>query len=338
MDLSEFGISFHEFSALGDGGEKDVSSVSSGSTSPPSSASTGMSPIHGSQEFMDQVVLATERWAHAQSEEKEEDYPLRTVNSDARSASLSTLTSTSRGTVVPVRIVRRSDAEVDRELATVATEKTVLDLEKEVDKSKGVENANAKGRGKDDSKRRRTWPSYKAICNTVSNIVHRKETPHPSAPPPTPAFTPTATPVVVPIALEPEHVKSSASLFSRRRRRITVPNDSDNSSTRKIPRRSFLQRALSSSSRRGPSPSNSTPTPVLQHRPQLRRSRSFSGFADILNAIVAAEREREPDEEMDMDEATAEARNMVKDIGRKWAFEEVMEDDRAGFLFERCIE
>jgi hypothetical protein len=60
----------------------------------------------------------------------------------------------------------------------------------------------------------------------------------------------------------------------------------------------------------------------------------------VLSAIGDGESER--DEDMDeLDEVTAEARGVVEDIGRRWAFEEVMEDEREendGFLFERCVQ
>jgi hypothetical protein len=328
-DFSDYEYSFNDFSGLGNGDSDGVaSSVSSGTTSPPSSASA--SAIPGSQEFMDQVTLATEQWARAQLVERDEDRPLPSANSDARSVAMSTLTATSRHTVVvPVRIVRRSDAELDKEVSKIARETKAVEVKKEVDESKGV-------KGKDDSKRRRTWPSYKAIRRTVSNIVHRKETPARStpAPPPTPPIA-VVTPAIQSIIIEPERIKSSsASLFSRRRRRTTVSNDSDTASTRTTSRPSFIQRALSTSSR-----TPSAYTPELQHRAQLRRSRSFSGFTTVLSAIVDAEQEQDED----MDEVTAEAKNVVEDIGRRWAFEEMMEveegeDEHAGYLFERCVE
>jgi hypothetical protein len=220
--------------------------------------------------------------------------------------------------------VRRSDAEADEELAKLVRETKILEVEKEGDKSNDAEKVKAK----DDTKRRRTWPSYKAIRKTVSNIVHRKETP---APPPTPASTSTEKLALEPIVLQRERIKSSsASLFSRRRRRATISDDSDKASTRTTSRPSFLQRALSTSSR-------PTPNSTLQHRAQLRRSRSFSGFTTVLTAIVDAEQEQDEN----LDEVTAEARNVVEGIGKRWAFEEVMEnvdDESAGFLFERCVE
>ena len=269
---------------------------------------------------MDQVTLATEQWARAQMIEKDEDRAPASANSDARSMALSTLTASSRHTVVPVRIVRRSDAEMDKDLAELVAKMKMAD--------KGDKNPTAE-KAKDDAKRRRTWPTYKAIRKTVSSIVHRKE---PPAPPPTPTSTAVDIPAPKPAVIEREHVKSSsASMFSRRRRRrATVADDSDKTSVQTTSRPSFLQRALSTSSR--PAPGSK-----LQHRAQLRRSRSFSGFTTVLSAIVDAEQDRDED----LDEVTAEARNIAEGIGRRWAFEdvpEVQEDENAGFLFERCVE
>lgn len=316
-DFSEFECSFNDFSGLGNGDSDRVAwSTSSGTTSPPSSTPTSACPCHCSDDFMDRVTLATEHWARMQLLEKDEDRPLRSANSDARSLALSTITATSRHTVVPLRVVRRSHADVDEELAKVARGAPVFGMEKEEDKSKSAE-----VKGKDDTKRRRTWPSYKAIRRTVSHIVHRKD---PPAPPPTSIVKP----IVGPIDKQQERIKpSSTSLFSRRRR--PGPH-SDNSNKLSTNRTSFLQRALSTSSR----PSTIS---AIQHRAQLRRSRSFSGFTNVLSAIVDAEQEQDED----LDEVTAEARNVVTDIGRTWAFENVIkdvDDEHAGFLFERCVE
>jgi len=307
--------SLNDFSGLGDGLDSSISSCTSTSTSDELS------------DFVDRVTLATEQWARAhlaEGDEYDRDGLPPSPNSDARSVALSTLTGVSRHTVVPVRIVRRSDAEVDEGLKI-----GLKNLEKEKEKVKD---------GNTNTKRRRTWPSYKAIRRTVSNIVHRKEAPATATA--TQASTQASTTTPAPVVNQRQRIKSSsASLFSRRRRATTLSDNSDKVSTKP----SFLQRALSTSSPSTASraiahaPSGFTP---LQHRAALRRSRSFSGFTNVLSAIVDAEQEKEVDVDEDLDEATAEARDVVEDIRRRWAFEAVLEEgeENEGFLFERCVE
>jgi hypothetical protein len=47
-------------------------------------------------------------------------------------------------------------------------------------------------------------------------------------------------------------------------------------------------------------------------------------------------------EDEDLDEVTTEAKGVVEEIRRRWAFEEIKEDkdgeENAGYLFERCVE
>jgi hypothetical protein len=119
---------------------------------------------------MDRVAFATAQWALSQEGERDEDRPPPSINSDARSVAISRFLPLPAATVVPVRIVRRSDAGLDSDRAIRLKEK-----EEMRDRSTGT----GKMEGKDQTKRRRTWPSYKAIRRTVSNIVHRKEPPAP---------------------------------------------------------------------------------------------------------------------------------------------------------------
>jgi hypothetical protein len=258
---------------------------------------------------MNRVAFATEQWALAQQAERDENPTSPSANSDAHSVALSTLTAASRNTVVPVRIVRRSAAELKSE--------PLRPKEKEEQTGKMEEQ---------QTKRRRTWPSYKAIRRTVSNIVHRKELTLPASS--AIVSTPTGNPAPAPV-VERGVAKSSASLFSRRRR-ATLSDSAGKASTKTSPRPSFVRRAISSSSR-----PPAVPVSALQHRGQLRRSRSFSGFTSVLGAIVDAEDE-------DLDEVTTEAKAVVEDIRRRWAFEEIQEDrdgeENAGYLFERCVE
>ena len=261
-----------------------AASSTSGTASPLSSASHAEEEAEGAaqtqtltqDEFMDRVVLATEQWARAQARELEGE-ALRSAGSDARSVALSAATAGSRCTVVPVRIVRRADAE-----------------------EKADEEAKV-GTAGEEARRRRTWPSYKALRQSVSNIVRRREAPRSLAAAPAAGTAPA------------ERVKSSAASLFTRRRRVTVQAERTGTSARAAALsrpRQLLQRALSTSA-------------PPAHRAAMRRSRSFSGFTDVVG-----------DEELEeLDEATAEARGVVEDIGRRWAFEEVLEATE-GFLFE----
>jgi hypothetical protein len=176
-----------------------------------------------------------------------------------------------------------------------------------------------------ESKRRHTWPSYKAIRKTVSNIVHRKGTAAPTS------ITAINVSNLEPV-VEKEHIKSSSvSLFSRHRR-VTSTADDDKASV-KSSRPSLVQRAFSSRSR------IRAPNDVLHYRAQLRRSRSFSGFTNVLSAIVDVEADAGEDEELD--EVTSEAQGVVESIRKRWGFEEIQEEDEesnASLLFERCVE
>ncbi|KAG5643733.1 hypothetical protein DXG03_009723 [Asterophora parasitica] len=246
----------------------------------------GPSPITSSDEstasFPDtDTILA--RWARRQAQ------------ADARSLAPSTFTIGSR-----MRAVRR---DVDSDAITihaVAHNEVVAEAEK--------------------SARRRTWPSYRAIRQTVSNILHRKDAPtcvavkggnfaSSSVGPATNLDVPT------------ERIKSSStSLFSRRRRRRAT-TDADKKKAKVAP--VIAPRASSMD--------------ALAYRAQLRRSRSFSGFTSVLGAI-----NDEADDDDELDDATAEARQLVAAIGRSWAFEEMAEDDRedgtARFVFERSVQ
>ncbi|KAF9464053.1 hypothetical protein BDZ94DRAFT_1308308 [Collybia nuda] len=238
---------------------------------------------------LERASLATEQWALAQMAK----------DSDARSLAPSTLTCTDRRPVVPVRIIRRSDADMDKEVAKMAKEKRQL---KEQNASEDALRA-----------RRRTWPSYKAIRKTMSNILHRKDAP---------ATATTAAKEAkgeLP-GLEPtvgRAKSSSASMFTKRRRATVSDGEKKTDAKAHAP---VMHRAASSRGKTANGP--------LQHISQLRRSRSFSGFTNVLTVI--------DDADDDLDELTTEARGVVLDIRRRWDFEEVPED--AAMMFERCIE
>ncbi|GLB38827.1 hypothetical protein LshimejAT787_0506920 [Lyophyllum shimeji] len=273
-------------------------------------SSPSPSPFSTDEESSDDA----ERWvAHAQTH----DSPRA---ADARSIAPSTYTTTSR-----MRIVRRSDADMHAEEMTLARALNAAKSNTKADKDEEKYKAEKeKEEAKDKAQaRRRTWPSYKAIRKTVSNILHRRD----------PHSVPVPVPVPVPgrgtNALAPpppiERIKpSSASLFSRRRN----------------PRR----RATTTEASTTPvTPAPPKPKPKLATRAQLRRSRSFSGFTNVLSAIGDDDDEPEEEgegEEGELDEATAEARQLVAEIRRRWAFEDVdvADADRDGYLFERAVE
>lgn len=261
--------------------EPTVSSVGSDITTPTSSVT---------DELLEHASHATEQWALTQMKSKD---------SDARSLAPSTLTCTDRRPVVPVRIIRRSDAEMDKELVKMAKEQKQLK-----DQNAAADGANT------IRARRRTWPSYKAIRKTVSNILHRKDAPVVTDTEGAKGEFPSPGPT-------PERVKSSSASMFTKRRRATV-SDSEKKTEAKV-QSPIMHRASSS---RGSS--------MLQHRAQLRRSRSFSGFTNVLTVIDDAA------DDDDLDELTTEARGVVLDIRRRWDFEEVPED--AALMFERCIE
>ncbi|KAF8074166.1 hypothetical protein FPV67DRAFT_791271 [Lyophyllum atratum] len=244
----------------------------------------------------DDILAYTDRWASA--------------HTDTRSLAPSTYTTTSR-----MRIVRRSDADMHAEDMKLARENHELRLQARSDFTAAV---GVNGKGEKDKTRRRTWPSYKAIRKTVSNILHRKDS----------VSTPIALSTVQAgsitsgsVAEVPaERVKpSSASMFSRRRNRRRATTDADNTNSAPTEHKFTAGK---------PKRSAST-SDALEYRAQLRRSRSFSGFTNVLSAI---------DDDEDFDEATAEARQLVANIRLRWAFEDVPEVDRDGYVFERTVE
>jgi hypothetical protein len=260
--------------------EPTSSSEESNVTTPTSSAtSTG--------DLLECASQATEKWALAQ---------MQGNDSDTRSLAPSTLTCTDPRPVVPVRIIRRSDAEMDVEMVKMVKKKNQMKSQNAVGGDKATINA-----------RRRTWPSYKAIRKTVSNILHRKDTPVVAA---------TGAKGGLPTPEPPaERVKSSSASMFTKRRRATVSNGGEKKE----------------GNEHGTSSSRGKMSAVgFQYGAQLRRSRSFSGFTNVLAVID------DTGDDDDLDELTTEARGVVLDIRRRWDFEEVPED--AALMFERCIE
>ncbi|KAF5377820.1 hypothetical protein D9615_006816 [Tricholomella constricta] len=236
----------------------------------------------------------------------------RQAQSDARSLAPSTFTISSR-----LRIVRR-DMDRDVDAATIHGQPPAQEKEKE----KPVVTKGGDSGTTDNKSRRRTWPSYKAIRKTVSSILHRKDAPPTRAAAPAPADFDAPTERIKP---------SSASLFSRRRGRARGCSTTDASKEHRPVMVIGPPRALG----------RPLDIDALAYRAQLRRSRSFSGFTNVLVAIH--DNDNDDDEEEELDEATAEARELVAGIGRSWAFEDVqVQDERecgtARFLFERSVE
>ncbi|KAF8876385.1 hypothetical protein BD779DRAFT_1475642 [Infundibulicybe gibba] len=127
---------------------------------------------------VDDIVLkATSNWARD-----------KIMSSDARSIMApSVLTTGSRSTIVPVRIIRRSPADI-------------------------IDDPPA-ANGKDKS-RRHTWPSYKKIRKTVTSILHRKDVDKDAKSP-------------APEVMVERLKSSSASLFTKKRRVTVGEMDSD---------------------------------------------------------------------------------------------------------------
>ncbi|RDB30384.1 hypothetical protein Hypma_006998 [Hypsizygus marmoreus] len=223
--------------------------------------------------------------------------------SDTRSLAPSTLSR--------MRIVRRSDADVDEEMAKLRERLEIHaqgNKEDTMNGNKVVVDESATGAGA----RRRTWPSYKAIRKTVSSVLHRKEAR-------VSGVNQKATDVTTQSNREPpvERLKSSsASLFPRRRKTVSSGRDK------------------AKATQGGQRPRANTDSAHI-HAP-LRRSRSFSGFTNVLSVIN--------DDDDDLDEATTEARGLVAVIRRRWAFEEVPEEDSGSPIrfdmqvFERYVE
>lgn len=275
----------------------------------------------------DDILAATDRWAHAHAHTHDNPRP-----ADARSIALSTYTTTSR-----MRIVRRSDANMHEEEIKLARENHELQVNASKQGSGDSTEAKAEKEKEQEKTKthRSTWRSYKAIRKTVSSILHRKDSISLSVPRPAATGkaggTPTtaspaaadadadAHPMVI-IDAPIECIKpSSTSLFSRRRNlRRRATTDADHAEPNVKPK--------------AKRPATTT-ADALEYRAQLRRSRSFSGFTNVLSAID----DEEPEQE-DLDEATAEARQLVVEIRRRWAFEDVPDDDRDGYLFERAVE
>ncbi|KAG5652227.1 hypothetical protein H0H81_005769 [Sphagnurus paluster] len=238
-----------------------------------------------------------------------EIWPPTPTQSDARSLAPSTFTVSSR-----VRIVRRSDAEADQ-AATAAVHASHID----------ADDARSTLTKADKGLRRRTWPSYKAIRKTVSNILHRKDAPSRAVVKGGAAGELAAALAEPEFGAPTERIKSSSvSLFSSRRRRRATTD-------------AGLDQPISQPQAQVKAPRAQAPRvaslDAMAYRAQLRRSRSFSGFTNVLGPI---------DDDDEIDEATAEARDLVAAIGRRWAFEDVMEEDEArgiaGFLLERSVE
>jgi len=72
---------------------------------------------------------------------------------------------------------------------------------------------------------------------------------------------------------------------------------------------------------------------ALHNRANLRRSRSFSGFTNVLAVIADADINAEDEE---LDDVATEAKGLVEDIRKRWGFEDVVEEEQD--LFERCVE
>lgn len=246
----------------------------------------------------DDIIETADRWVHSQVQ----GHGVAAANSDTRSLAASTYTTGSR-----VRIVRRSDAEVDAELAKLARDKQQAKDQQKYDVTGGDKNATS------PAARRRTWPSYKAIRKTASSIFHRRESP---------TISPNGGKAIMSPGPATEKIKPSTS-FLAKRRRATVTSIGDKSDDK--PSRF----TLSSRTRAA----NGT----LRAPAQLRRSRSFSGFTSVLTAIDDA------GDDDDLDEVTTEARGLVEDIRRRWAFEEVPEADGGNSVhfgtsvFERLV-
>ncbi|RDB21640.1 hypothetical protein Hypma_011309 [Hypsizygus marmoreus] len=190
-----------------------------------------------------------------------------------------------------MRIVRRSDADIDEEIAKLLREMLEVQAQgKKETNSKDGDKAVVKKAVTGTGARRRTWTSYKVIRKTLSSILHRKET-HAASVATTTGDADTPEPPV-------ERLKpSSASLFSRRRR-TTVSSGGETPKGTKLGQRARAH------------------TDAV--RPALRRSRSFSGFTNVLSII---------NDDDDLDEATTEASGLVEAIRHRWAFEEVPEAD-----------
>ncbi|RDB19346.1 hypothetical protein Hypma_013402 [Hypsizygus marmoreus] len=222
---------------------------------------------------IDAVVCAAERRANF-------------GQSDARSLAPSTCSR--------MRIVRRSDADLDKEMEMLRKKLEIRAQGNKGDTKVGDEvviDQSATGAGA----RRHTWPSYKAIRKTVSSVLHRKEARFGSVSQKAGDIATQGDPDPPVNRLK----SSSASLFIRRRKTVSSGGD-------KAKATQSGQRARAN-------------TDGAQIHAPLRRSGPFSGFTNALGVIN--------DDDDDLDEATTEARGLVEVIRRRWAFEEVPEED-----------
>ncbi|KAG6909564.1 hypothetical protein DXG01_016812 [Tephrocybe rancida] len=170
--------------------------------------------------------------------------------------------------------------------------------------------------------KRRGWH---AIRRTVSHILRRQPKDKDSTTPTPLSASHIATPsssISSPRSLKPSKSgplkPSSASLFSKHSRR------SDKRLTVTPPARAFDEQQAQSRAR----------------KQQVRRSRSFSGFPNVLAAIT--DEGTDGDNDSGLDEVTREAQVLAREIRKTWAFGPLNVDDPSilaeDLLFERGVE